>query len=850
MKPKYNLLRRSVLPALIVIPMMQLASADPIPPDMNGNVTVTPADSGNNNIIIPNGQPAGQNTILFQPGTNLTPTLPPATAISILVEQATGATYLIDNNAGASITGGAAFDGISTTGAANPSNLIVQNNGVISGDNNGISTTGALDLTNDTNGVVRGAIGVFAGNGLILTNASNITGDTNSILGSAADDMLTLNPGSRIIGDINGVSGNDNIIFNGGLTQPGGIGNSITGDVTNFDTIVKNGGGVAFIGLSDEQPSLVNADTITINGGPLSGSGLYINGDLFAQDGIGKSIINSNGAALGGTGTWNSDVFINTGGISAGSIPINLDGTPANSVGTLAINGNVDHAFNSFIRFDVNPNTPVSNGINSDLITHTGGTYRLDGANVRISSTDNNQFIRSGEYIIINSDSPITGGFGAISVQMNPNVNAADTGFIGSEIDPTSTVVSNNPNTVLANNFSRLSLSPDNSNLLLTVNRDFSGLPGLSPNAAAFGAALDASAAAGTALDQDFIAALDNSNLAVVQATLAGANADSTFAVSSALVSSNYRLNGMVREHLALTRMNDGTMKTYVGSYSDTVQQAAPQSEVYNSSRGNVWGAYSHTWRESEGFGPGGNIDGDESAFTAGFDYRVSPAFLIGLVLDGSTAEYDYNGGGSSDIDSFRAAIYGTYGQSTGFYLDFLAGYGTHEIDLRNNAGILGGINSNTDAESIQAMLTVGYAMQAGGVKHGPFGGIEYQNVDVDGYNQIGGPLAVGGYEIDSLRLLAGYRVEGAFGKFSPYASVAYAHEFEDDNINTRATLPGGTGFGVTGRGQQSAILISAGANYAITPALSLTLGYLGEITVEDDGTDSHGANIGLNYAF
>ncbi len=85
------------------------------------------------------------------------------------------------------------------------------------------------------------------------------------------------------------------------------------------------------------------------------------------------------------------------------------------------------------------------------------------------------------------------------------------------------------------------------------------------------------------------------------------------------------------------------------------------------------------------------------------------------------------------------------------------------------------------------------------------------------------------------------YRAEAEYGAFTPYVSVAYAHEFEDDQLNTTATLPGGATFGLNGSGLESAILISLGTDYRFTSDLSMNVGYHGEISVGGDGTDSHG---------
>ena len=244
------------------------------------------------------------------------------------------------------------------------------------------------------------------------------------------------------------------------------------------------------------------------------------------------------------------------------------------------------------------------------------------------------------------------------------------------------------------------------------------------------------------------------------------------------------------------------------------------------------------------------NSMGMPASFTAGFDWLVAPNLVLGAVLDGSKGDYD-GSGVSSDIDSFRGAVYGTWGAATGFYSDFLLGYGDHSLDSSRDAdGLLSGSTSNdTDADSLQALLTAGYTMGDSRLKHGPFAGLEYQNVDVDGYTQDGLiPVAVDGYEVDSLRGLIGYRVNASAGIFRPYASVAYAHEFEDGTNSVDASL-GGVGFSVKGIDQSSAILISIGTGISLSDSLTLDLGYRGDIAT-DDGISSNGGSLGVNYSF
>jgi len=229
--------------------------------------------------------------------------------------------------------------------------------------------------------------------------------------------------------------------------------------------------------------------------------------------------------------------------------------------------------------------------------------------------------------------------------------------------------------------------------------------------------------------------------------------------------------------------------------------------------------------------------------------------FILGVLLDGSRSDFDSRGSGSSEIDSLRAGIYGTYGESMGLYSDFYVGYGKRELDEQRFGGGIGGLagtrGASPDSDSLQAMLTFGYTMGSEQVKHGPFAGLEYQSVDVDSYTQVSSPFNVGvdDYSIDSMRGLIGYRVSGEFDAFRPYASVAYAHEFEDDANSTTARF-GGVPFQVSGPKLESSVIVTAGTGYAFNENFMMNLGYRGDIPLDDSGITSHGATLGFSCSF
>lgn len=872
MKTKFNRLRFIGLPALMIVPAMSTALGAVINTDATGNRTVTTADNGANTILAAGGTDTTP-TVSVQPNVVLTGDAVVQNAIrvtapnytisndgslsgnlqGIFADPLTASGLSINNNAGATISG--LSDGI-----AAGTNALITNNGEIRGINGtGISTGIGGTLTNT--GTIEGTTGITATNGSSIRSSGTIRSTAvggNAFTGGIGNDTLFLDQGSLVQGNIIGGLGVNSLTLTDGRTTPTIGSNDIRGSVAGFSTITKEGTGLALIGtIADAGTVLdVTADAIQINSGAL-----YFNSDIAGAT-VPSAVINANGAAVGGTGLWLAGLNVITGGFSAGAIPINLDSNPQNSVGTVTIAGDVSHSPGSFIRMDMIPDTAISNGINSDLIIQAGAgnTYDVSGANLRVSSTDVNRLITPGTYTIVNSTEAIVGfgSFGAAGVQFNANIPdngqflAAGTG-------------ADYRDSVFTNFFLTPQLADANTNLVMLVDYGFATLPGLTPTESALGGALDTLALrAGTGTlglaEQDLISALALSDLGSVQASLAGLSPESSVAMVTGTINGNYRIHRMVQDHLAFVRdAGTVTVSTPGAPVSDGAKgglaYSHPQQEQSFTSRGNFWGSVSYDDMDYEDDLSNNELDGETGALTAGFDYRVSPMFVIGGLLDGSRSDFDSRGGGSSEIDSLRAGIYGTFGDAMGLYSDFYAGYGKHDLDeQRFGGGIAGlaGTRSNTpDADSLQAMLTLGYTMGSDQVKHGPFAGLEYQSADVDDYSQASGPfdVAVDGYSIESMRGLIGYRVNAAMDAFRPYASAAYAHEFEDDANFTTARF-GGVPFRASAPQLESSVIVTAGTGYAFTPTLMMTIGYRGDISLDDSGITSHGATLGLSCSF
>jgi len=729
------------------------------------------------------------------------------------------------------------------------------------------------------------------------------------------NDVTNLYYGSVIDGDIDNGDGDDTINFYSGASSSFDDNNIVFGSVYDTETINKYQSGTAFIGgIDDSEEVYANTINVYAGGLIINGDVFGLDGNAYINAGGGEiggtgtwdadiDISNGGGISAGAVPIAIAGE-VNTEGMGTaaapGAIPpVFVDLYPEESVGTLTITGDVSHLIefdviapaiaqgdifvplgSTYIREDIISQAPIIDGVNSDLIVQNGegNSYDVTGAAIHISPTDVNQTLTDGNYTIIDSDMPILGfnSIGPIGVVFSQT--ATETGpFFANRGGPLARggiqgdYVSYN--TVLGNYFSTLTTTDPadnneeglpfglavegplvingNSNLVVVVQHEFAGLPGLTPNQAALGGALDALAGSPDPLIQDFIASLDLSDLATVQASLADLDPGRQLGLTSSIVNSNYRLHRLTQEHLFGVRNGGETMTETAPSTTDAKGAIVPGATTTRTTgRGNAWGSASYDSQDYDAAGNLSDYDGDTGSFTAGFDWRLAPQFVLGVVLDGSKSSFDGQGF-SSDIDSFRGAVYGTWGESKGLYSDFLLGYGDHGLDsTRALGGVLAGVgSSDTDATSVQAMWTIGYTMGDDKIKHGPFAGFEYQNVSVDGFTEAGPlPVTVAGYDVDSLRALIGYRVNANFGMFRPYATVAYAHEFED-GANRATAIIGGTPFSVTGAEQSSAFLISVGSGISLMPALSLDVGYRGEIAT-DDGLSSHGGSVGLNYSF
>lgn len=743
-----------------------------------------------------------------------------------------GDTSEVNNEVAGEITGG--VDGV-VMGA---DSLLSNTGGTIEGTTgNGVTAGSGADISNYDStvngtffpGSITGALnGIQAGTDAVIENDASIVGTTGS--GVAADAGLTLYNYDEITGNA-GVTatGGDAYLYNRGDIEGTGGTAILLGDTGGVGANVvdlADGGTIDGDVIATGSGNVLNGDDGTVYGdlsgiqniNVLSSGYLQVFGDITGPATITAAV----GSQLSGEGEWEATIELAQDSLIYASDILEID-------------GDVNHAAGSFLGVLIQPELAVVNdGTDHGLIVSTGGIYDASDAIVEIGTTSG-LALRNAEYVLVEK--------GAGSVLGGGN----DIVYAGSA------------DTLIGNYFGSISLN-GGGDLVLGVDHAFAALPGLSGNEQSLGAVFDqfmdveSGLPSGASNDlplRGLIGYLDRNDLATAQEVLGAiiGPAEASLAVTESVVNSNYRLHRLTQDHLAAARSGGETVTRttppsapvtdskggLVDSKGGGVTASQTSTETIGG-RGNVWGTYSYDRQDFTGLGGNSDFDGEVNAFTAGFDYRVAPNLILGILVDGSKSDIDWNPG-NADIESVRAAIYGSWGGQTGLYSDFLFGYGDHDLDF-------------TDANSLQALATIGYAMGDQHVKHGPFIGAEWQKVDVDGfdYNNVI-PVSVRGYDIDSLRGLVGYRVNANLGRFRPYASVAYAHEFKDDQTNARATISN-TSFRVDGAERSSAVIATAGAGISLSRGLVLDLAYRGEYRLEDEGLNSHGGSIGLNYSF
>ena len=203
--------------------------------------------------------------------------------------------------------------------------------------------------------------------------------------------------------------------------------------------------------------------------------------------------------------------------------------------------------------------------------------------------------------------------------------------------------------------------------------------------------------------------------------------------------------------------------------------------------------------------------DANSFAALVGVDYAVNENIVIGLALNVTRSDVDFDREDGSGLEGVSGGGLETQSEAVSLFANFTAGawyastifsIGSGDVDMERvvniglpssggaagaQAALLARAESDTDSDQWAAEAQVGYTLGEGATTWDLYGGVSVAALDIDGFTETGTPLGLtfGNQEVDSLEGFFGASVRHAMstgaGVFVPYASAEYRMEFDND---------------------------------------------------------------------
>ncbi len=636
---------------------------------------------------------------------------------------------------------------------------------------------------------------------LTLSGANSYTGGTfvnEGILRLAAGASLSPSGALVVNGgtfDLNGNNVSVGLLQGaGGTISLGAATLTVTESASTTLASVLTGSG----GLSMQGAGLLNLTGVNTYTGPTS----VTNGRLAVNGSITSDVTVGPGGSLGGAGT----IF--------GSVTNRGMLAPGNSIGTLSVTGNLTQAAGSTYQVELN-NQGQADRVNVTGIAVLGGTVNF--------IADPGSYAAQQTYTILNAAGGATGSF------------AGATG-----------------------NYAFLfpSLSYDANNAYLTIARSFTR-GAQTPNQAAVGAALDASATTTTGSFGSAIAALTTLSPTAGSAAL------------NALSGQNY--SGFSSVGVAGAQLFMSNFSGQAGGATgggNRVALAEACDVACDSVTPALWGAWGGA------VGGLGTILGTTNAgtltynlggFAAGIDRKLTPDFLMGVTVG-------YSGGtqwvqgfqGQGTTGTVQAGLYGSYARGP-LYVDGLAAYAYSDNQMTRQIAVPGipaaTAQGRTGVNQVLGQVETGYRFDIGGLAQAfvtPFARLQAATATQNAFTETGAGalgLSVAAQTTNSLRTVFGAQLGGAMDlgwrdKLAMQFRLGWGHEFADTARPVTASFIGAPASPFTTFGaapQRDSVVLGIAANTAIADATSTYLRYEGDVSSQ---TSSHALTAGIRMVW
>jgi outer membrane lipase/esterase len=287
------------------------------------------------------------------------------------------------------------------------------------------------------------------------------------------------------------------------------------------------------------------------------------------------------------------------------------------------------------------------------------------------------------------------------------------------------------------------------------------------------------------------------------------------------------------------------------------------------------WVSGDVSWLKMTNTSPGfPNDPGTPVATTAGFDYALTPDWLVGLAFSGLVTTQSFSLGGGFTQTEYAASLYTAY-RHNALWGDAIASWGTIQdtVNRQIPLGVTTQSNqSSTNGTNVSIAAEIGYNFTRaigtapgaayGGLPaplllftHGPVAGVILQQVGIDGFteaNPSGAPTALsfGSQTRNSAISELGYQASVKYGIWEPYAKVVWDHEWADLDRLVAASL---TSIVAPGFVMPAAVLGRDWATATVGTRVRLGQGFSGFVAViaevAQNNVTTYGGQIGINCA-
>ena len=555
-------------------------------------------------------------------------------------------------------------------------------------------------------------------------------------------------------------------------------------------------------------------DTVNITGGVINGNitGTASSGTVNFAAGAGNNFIYSNTISGVSAVNINSGTLYDNNSITATNVNVNSGGALApgapNTIGTLAITGNLTFAAGGTYVVNVNPST--------SSLTTVSNTATLGGAGVDAIFA-NGSYI-SKKYTILTASS-VSGVFGTLT------------------------------NTNLPVNFTD-ALSTDATHAYLNLTMTAPASPsGLSGNQQSVSNALINSFNTVGGIPAVF------TGLTPGQLTQLSGEVGASFA-QGAFQGGNMFLNLMLNPSFG-TNSNGGTFGPI--GFADEARAVPPAAasafaavdrNKANSfdSRYGFWGAAFGGTASIDGNATTGSHDTNSQAygFAAGLDYHATPDTILGFALGGGGTHWGLDQGlGSGRSDMFQAGLYAKTRWGAAYLSGALA-YSFHDVTTDRTVTIAGTdmLEAKFKANMVSGRLEGGYRYAMPWVGVTPYGAVQVQSIALPSYGETATSgssmfaLSYASQTVTTTRTELGARFDKTYvldrgTLLTVYSRAAWAHDF-GNTASASAIFQALPASNFTVNGAQPApdgALLTAGAEYKLVNGWSVLAKFDGEFS-------------------